>query len=461
MKIIVNGKERILRLLGKQRLQNVQYRMMRFVLQTECSDGILFHNVITGQMVILDYEEANAIKSLPCKPNDTLQLFIESYFLVPVEYDEKDTVVKLRRILNRLFPCSGVSTYTIFTTTNCNARCFYCYESNLERINMSERTADLLVKYIIEHNTGDNILKLHWFGGEPLVCVDRIDQICNALNIQGQKYVSSMTSNGYLFTDSIIERAVNDWKLGSVQITLDGTEQIYNKTKSYISAVGSPYQRVIRNICLLMQHDISVIIRLNLDKHNKEDLNNLINELYDTIKSHDRIEIYTHVLFEDAGFEPILRDDSSRDDLYICQNELNTLLEKLGLSKNNNTLPVLKMHNCMADIDDSVVVYPDGRLFKCEHVEIGDEFANISTDFSNMSGVEKYRIITEKKECSICPIYPSCILLKNCQGVQDKNNFTCKYYIDSYKRSMVKEYKKRISEKSRLSNSRFPVNEKK
>ena len=158
MKIIVNGKERILRLLGKQRLQNVQYRMMRFVLQTECSDGILFHNVITGQMVILDYEEANAIKSLPCKPNDTLQLFIESYFLVPVEYDEKDTVVKLRRILNRLFPCSGVSTYTIFTTTNCNARCFYCYESNLERINMSERTADLLVKYIIEHNTGDMYL---------------------------------------------------------------------------------------------------------------------------------------------------------------------------------------------------------------------------------------------------------------------------------------------------------------
>ena len=445
MKIIVKGKEKILRLLGKQRLQNVLYRKMRYVLQTECSDGLLLHNVITGQMVLLDHEETQAIESLPCKSNDITRLLIEDYYLVPVEYDEKDTVVKLRRILNRLIPFSGGSTYTIFTTTNCNARCFYCYESNLERINMNENTADILVKYIITHNQNDKVLNLHWFGGEPLVCVDRIDQICKALKLQGQKYVSSMTSNGYLFTEAIIERAVNDWKLGSVQITLDGTEQIYNKTKSYVSAEGSPYQRVIRNICLLMQHNIRVIIRLNLDRHNKDDLYNLIYELDDIIKSHDKIEVYSHVLFEDAGFDPILRDDSSRDDLYSCQNELNTLLEKLGLSKNNSSLPSLKMHNSMADRDDSVVVYPDGRLFKCEHVEIGDEFAHIAANFSNVSGVEKFRVITEKHECSSCPIYPSCILLKNCQGVLDKNRFTCKYNIDSYKRSMVKEYRKRIS----------------
>ena len=452
MKIIVNGKEKILKLLGTQRLQNVQYRKMRFVLQAECSDGILLHNVITGQMVLLDYEESKAIESLPCTLNDAIRFLVESYYLVPVEYNEKDTVVKLRRILNRLFPRSGVSSYTIFTTTNCNARCFYCYESNLERINMSERIADKLVKYIIDHNPNGKILKLHWFGGEPLVCADRIDQICKALKLQGQKYVSSMTSNGYLFTEAMIERAVNDWKLGSVQITLDGTERIYNKTKSYISAVGSPYQRVIKNICLLIQHNIRVIIRLNLDRHNKDDLYNLIYELDDTIKSHDKIEVYSHVLFEDAGFEPILRDDNSRIELYTCQNELNTLLEKLGLSKNHNSLPSLKTHNCMADIDDSMVVYPDGRLFKCEHVEMGDEFAHIDTDFSNVSGVEKFRIITEKNKCSSCPIYPSCILLKNCQGVPDKNQYTCKYNIDSYKRFMMKEYERRISQRNSIKN---------
>ena len=58
-----------------------------------------------------------------------------------------------------------------------------------------------------------------------------------------------MISNGYLFDDTIIEKSVNDWNLNSVQVTLDGTEEVYNKIKSYICHdLISPFMRVIENI---------------------------------------------------------------------------------------------------------------------------------------------------------------------------------------------------------------------
>ena len=439
MKTIVGGKPHVVKLLGKQRLKDTEYRLMNYVLKTQCDDGVLIHNAITGKLVLLSTEEANFLNSLPYARIEAMTELIEDYFLVPIAFDEKETVQKLRSLIKRLEPTKGIESYTILTTTNCNARCFYCYESDLPHINMDEATADRLVEYMIEHR-GNKTLKLHWFGGEPLVCLNRIDQICEGLKEKGIKYVSSMTSNGYLFNEEIAEKAVTSWKLDSVQITLDGTEDIYNKTKAYVNVQGSPYKRVLENIQLLLDKGVRVIIRLNLDKHNADDLGRLVSELNGKIKRKNRIEVYSHVLFEDAGFDPIRRDEEGRELLYNRQIELNTELEKLGLGKNHKALPFLKTHNCMADTDSAAAVYPDGKLFKCEHIYIGDEYGTIDTDIINHEGIEKFQLMTERDECASCPIYPSCILLRNCQGVMDKNQYTCKYEVELSTKSLITHY---------------------
>ena len=439
MKTICAGQERIIKLLGKQKIKQTEYRRMNYILQAECEDGVLLHNVITGHTVLLDGDEASAFKDNPPKNVTGMTELVQSFFLVPREYDEKKTVLNLRTLVKRLSMSKGIEGYTILTTTNCNARCFYCYENNLPHINMSQEVADKVVDYMIKHRNS-NTLKLHWFGGEPLVCAERIDQICHKLSAYGIKYYSSMTSNGYLFTEQMIEKAVKLWKLKSVQITLDGTEEIYNKTKAYTSVKGSPYRRVIGNIKYLAEQGIRVIIRLNLDKHNIDDLKQLIQELYCRIENFENVEVYSHILFENAGYEPIERDSESRELLYTRQNELNSELELRKMSNYRQSLPFLKTHNCMADSENSVVVYPDGRLFKCEHVEIGDEFGCIDSDETNEYGISKFTQITELSECDSCPIFPSCILLKNCQGIVDKNRLTCEYEIDSYSRALVANY---------------------
>ncbi|MEI3172875.1 MAG: radical SAM protein [Lachnospiraceae bacterium] len=131
-----------------------------------------------------------------------------------------------------------ITSYTIFTTTDCNARCFYCYEMGRSRIPMSDETAHKAAAYIAAHCGGEKV-HLHWFGGEPLFNKQVIDIICTDLAEKGIVYESMIISNGYLFDGATVEQAVSHWKLKNVQITLDGTEEIYNRSKAFIYKDGT------------------------------------------------------------------------------------------------------------------------------------------------------------------------------------------------------------------------------
>lgn len=448
MRIVKEGQESINKLLGKQSIKNTQYRQMKYLLRTACKEGELLHNVITGKLVLLDNEEAEAINLLPSYPNNVMKELIESYCLVPNDFDEKEFVKQIRLVLQRIFIADGINGYTILTTTNCNARCFYCYQSGYTHINMNSEVAEKLADYMIAHK-GKNPIKLHWFGGEPLVGMNRIDQICKRLQDEGIRYSSNMISNGYLFSEDVVKKAKANWKLRSVQITLDGTEKIYNQTKAYVSAKDNPYSRVLGNIRLLLESDIRVLVRMNLDMHNAEDLANLIEELRVKFSRYEKIDVYAHVLFENEGQTPIERTDETRRQLFMRMIELNYQLEQLGLSNRLLALPSLKVHNCMADRKGTVVVYPDGRLYKCEHIVFEDFIGDLDFGIIVKDKIHKYQTITELEECNTCPLYPSCVLLKECNGLEDYNRYTCEFRRESFKRAMIRHFEKANSKQGR------------
>ena len=99
MKTIVNGKEKICRLLGLQKVIDAAYRPLKYLIYAECRDGLLLHNVITGQLILLNNEESRMFFSIPAMPVKLLLPLIENFFLVPEDYNEKETVVELRRLL--------------------------------------------------------------------------------------------------------------------------------------------------------------------------------------------------------------------------------------------------------------------------------------------------------------------------------------------------------------------------
>ncbi|HDV5968694.1 TPA: 4Fe-4S cluster-binding domain-containing protein, partial [Staphylococcus pseudintermedius] len=87
---------------------------------------------------------------------------------------------------------------------NCNFRCAYCYEK-FEKNKMSEDVQKSLVKYVERKLQDDSKIKMllvNWFGGEPLLAKDVIynlsEEFMRICKDKKVKYVSQITSNGYL-----------------------------------------------------------------------------------------------------------------------------------------------------------------------------------------------------------------------------------------------------------------------
>lgn len=435
MRTIVSGEQKVIKLLGKQQPEDTKYRMMRYVLSADCADGKLLHNVITGQLVLLSAEESAVLDRLPAGSCAAMTELIENNFLVPEGYDEKDTVQKLRVMMKRLFAPKGINSYLILTTTNCNARCPYCFENGIRRMNMTAETVDRVVAYIASHKSKQEV-KLHWFGGEPLVGVERIDQICQGLKANGIAYESVMTSNGFLFTEEIVKRAVADWNLKRVQITLDGTEPVYNRVKGFVSA-KSAFGVVMENIGMLMKTGIRVILRLNLDASNGDDLRALIDDLNGFFPEKENLSIYVSVI-QDA------RPEEERHRLDLQALELNDSISRLGLHEHEPKLLSLRTNSCMADSDEAVVIYPDGRLGKCENISDVDVFGQIGSDVVNEKA-EAFKEAFEYPYCGDCPLYPSCILLKRCPTKQREQWEMCQQSIRQYRADMVAWYQSAAS----------------
>lgn len=447
MRTIAEGNARVIKLLGKQHHRDVQYRMMKYVLKADCTDGILLHNVITGQLILLDADEAALLEALPVSQNQVAEPLIEAYFLVPADYEEQETVDKLRILMKRIFDVKGINHYMILPTTNCNARCPYCFENGVRRISMDMSTADRIVEYICANRSKESI-NLHWFGGEPLLGVSKVDHICEGLKNHGISFRSVMTSNGYLFSEELINRVAVDWNLRLIQITLDGTEEIYNKVKGYVytdKGEESPYWRVLRNIHLLLERGIQVIIRLNVDKQNAGDLRNLIDELflgfYDTGKKPD---IYAARIFDECEIlsESAAAVEEIDGDLSRSLNELNDYLKQIGMYGPTKNLLSLKINSCMADSDETVVIFPDGCLSKCEMIKDEYIYGHISSDELFVRNREQFREVLQLKNCGDCPLYPACILLKNCPTKKDTQNKDCRCSVRFYEQELVDYYRK-------------------
>ena len=280
MKTIVPAKENIAKLWGHPKPKaDVQYRPMKYLLKTQIEDGMLVHNVVTGQMIALTCEEALQFNNH--SGAHVISEMVSGHFLVPIDFDEHQQVFNLREIL-RKFDSSKkypITQYVILPTTGCNARCYYCFEQGTKVLTMSKETAIETVDYIDRSCGEGRSVKIVWFGGEPTVAANRIDDISRGLKDRGISYSSSIITNGYLFDEQLADKAKSLWNLHTAQISVDGTEENYNRIKSYVYVGSNPYQRVLKNIGLLLDREVHVSLRMNFDRSNYTDFPKLLEEI--------------------------------------------------------------------------------------------------------------------------------------------------------------------------------------
>lgn len=396
--------------LGRQEYaEAVEYRPSRFCVSAKVSAGTLYYSTLTKEMILL----ADGEEVVP----SVKKYLVEHWFYMPGDLDQKTLITPVRKTARLLSERYGkLTTFVILTTTECNARCYYCYEAGRPQGRMSRETADRTVEYIKRH--GASRVSIQWFGGEPLYNVEAIDYISSQLDAAGIEYSSRMISNGYLFDRDMVKRASDLWCLRSVQITLDGTEDVYNKTKHYVETDGgSPFKRVVRNVSLLLDAGIRVDLRLNVGKGNYEDLAELVEYLGINIGSRKGFWLYAAPLFQ------YLEDSEVHHDVVELQLKCDNVTDNSSPASSTynpyrKRFRRISFNQCMADLTNCILISPEGNLGRCEHY-YHDPVGTLEDGITDREKYDSWNeVLPPLPECSICPIAPDCMRLSHCDPLK-------------------------------------------
>lgn len=391
---------------GEQpRTNNLKFVTSKYVFQTSFDSCHLLYSCITGEIIeVTDWKAAE-------------NYLIRHWFYVPTDFNEEDNSKKIHKLMRVIGSKKdfGYNSFEILTTTKCNARCFYCYETGFKQHSMDYETAAQTAKFIIRNKVSNNT-RIKWYGGEPLMNIPAIDQISSELQNNNVRFYSTIVSNGILFTDEIVKKAVSLWNLKNVRITLDGTEIQYNKIKAYKGIEGNPFQIVISNIDKLIRSGVSVTIRLNIEKHNLEDMKNLLSILYEKFPPSSGLIDFMVSLLNNTEHSSKL--ESEEDERRYILEQVILLKEKIfdhGYDLKDFKLTGLTTHYCLADNGRYLLIKPNGELSFCSEDFDKKKCGTIFED--------PRRIITtplcdhtfpKGKICEDCPISPTCFPSKLC-----------------------------------------------
>jgi radical SAM protein with 4Fe4S-binding SPASM domain len=300
--------------------------------------------------------------------------------------------------------------FRIWTTTGCNARCFYCFEKGIKSINMNMETAAYVINYIISNLEDNDKLLIEWFGGEPLLNPDVIDMIsielinyCSKHNI---KYRAYIITNGSLITESIVNK-FKTYKIESCQITLDGYSEYYEHVKDYYFKNIYNFNSVINNIKLLTDNEINVSIRLNYSNDNYNTLIHLIEFLHSEFDNNRHLCVYVYPLWSST--------DSMISDKYVSDVTLSEeyidIVDKLVEYKFMSIKRVMgiryKKNQCYARKVGTCSILPDGNITKCAET-YNQIIGNIYDGITNKELYDEWTSTKLDPRCVYCKYLPLC-----------------------------------------------------
>ena len=240
------------------------------------SFGLFLYNALSNTLIELDEVHYNVLErfreSRVGFDTGSDSVFIALLRECKILLDEgEESHLLLSRQYRRQTVCFDSSRLglTICPTLGCNFRCPYCFEhSQQNSAVMTPETVDRLISFIKSYQNVRH-LSIAWYGGEPLLAFEVIGDFMEKINDLDLVFEGSgLITNGYLLDSEKISR-LNNLRINSVQITLDGPEEVHD-TRRFLSGGGPTFQRIMKNIDTLMNSSYEGVctIRVNIDKHN-------------------------------------------------------------------------------------------------------------------------------------------------------------------------------------------------
>lgn len=382
-------------------------------------DKILLYHTLFTSLILLS--EESYVQIFDKHDFSNVQLVNELQKMGFVQEDP-GAELKMIRAIREKDATNKSQLITIFSTNDCNARCFYCFEEGIERNKMSTTTAEQVVSFIIQ-NFPDRELQIHWFGGEPLLSMDIIELITNKLKENGYILTTHITTNGSLISPKKIDFFKKNYEDVSFQITIDDIGENYSRIKRYVDIDSQDaFTRVIDNCKLVIRSHLFLAIRINFLPKKYEQAKSIYLRLKSLFEGMDvsllRIYLSPITLSEDcATCTETFLDASTFLDLskfhyYNQVNAFSGLSKKAILMQSFYLKP--KPSSCGATREKQLVITADGKIYKChrfvrysgnEYV-VGNVWDGINKDSLHYRDFMDVEI--HDNECKACKALPIC-----------------------------------------------------
>ncbi len=355
-------------------------------------------------------------------PVETIAVLKERGYLV----ESSEDFVFVERVCKAMNKASrqGIN-ITILPTYNCNFRCEYCFERNLQNkgnkllsYKMEEKTVDVIFEQIKAYaDDGLHIDCIYLFGGEPLLRTNRdiVEYICE----KAKKYEIPIlcVSNGYDL-DKYID-LINYYSFRGVQITIDGIKE-HHDSRRFLTGGQGTYNKIIENVEKAIDAGIQITLRTNVNKKNINqipELLSLYNEKKWTEKENFRyyfkstIRCYESKQDELSEVElmNILRTymgDTSENFKY--NSIYGSIAKRIEMMLENKSFAPMRSGYCGANAG-MYTIDPYGDIYPCWDVLTEEEciigHINYETqrfEFNDMHDEWKERTVDKLPECKAC-----------------------------------------------------------
>lgn len=401
---------------------NMAWKRSRYTIQaTDDNDGSIYlSNTYTGAFINVPEKYTKDVKMLLNNGFDgelegLSKLLAQRGFIVKEDTNELFRARMLHEISGRR---DDILQLIFLVTEQCNFRCTYCYEK-FEKDKMTEEVKNGIKEYVKKKARFLKYLNIHWFGGEPLLAMDVIEElsktfqeVCAEYDIT---YTASVTTNGFNLTPKNVEKLLK-YNVSYYQVTVDGSPEYHNCTR-HLKGGQPTFDKIWNNLKAMRELNEKFLcrIRVNFLKENLDGVPAFVDEIAKEFKDDDRYAVNFFPVGQwggpnDEDLNVLTEKDATSSALSLCD-----LAVDKGL--NNVIDDVLNPggYVCYAAKPNSFVIGSDGMVYKCTVALYNEKnhIGQLNPDGKMELDMDKYAlwIMNDEGEdpgCQKCFLRPSC-----------------------------------------------------